>query len=188
MRRLLLVLPVLVLLTACSVGPNRLGVSAQQWQAMDDAQRAQMITGYQKIKWSSWKQRQTVFCGPDILVSLGKGTALMPPFTQSYAFQRVSFQMNPGRCRTVELNSVDTSNEVDLKACYNGLTLLLDPSRYDALKSTGSLRLDYNPLWKRGFTYAGVSSSGYVQLNKVNVTIKAIADLAPVEDVDNSRP
>ena len=33
---------------------------------------------------------------------------------------------------------------------------------------------DYNPIWKRGFTYSNVVSAGYVRLKGASVTIKAI--------------
>ena len=39
-------------------------------------------------------------------------------------------------------------HSVDLSICYDGLTLSLDPSRYNLIESKGILLLTYNPLWK----------------------------------------
>lgn len=175
-----------LLLVGC-VGPNQLGISSQQWQAMSKAQRHQMLKNYKKLKKTAKKNMQTAYNGPNLQVYLMQGRAMMPPFTQSYTYETVRFKITPGHCRNIRLNSIDTNNHVDMKACYNGLTLALDPSHYDIEKADGSLRFDYNPVWKRGFTYSSVSSTGYVHLQDVNVTIKAIPQKVLIENAETAR-
>lgn len=172
-------------MTGC-VGPTRLGISPEQWQALDNTQRHQLVESYQKVKQTSDTQLKTVYTGPDLLVYLSQGTAMMPPFTQSYTYETVKFTITPGHCRSVVLNSIDTEKHVNLGVCYNGLTLLLDPSHYNIEQAEGTLRLDYNPVWQRGFTYSDVSSKGYVRLKNVSVTVKAIPEKVPVEDAKST--
>lgn len=162
------------LLIGCAATPEKLGISEQQWQSMSETQRQQVLANYEKAQ--ETKHEKTIYEGPHIVVQLSGGTAAMPPFTQAYAYQPVQFSMKPGQCRTIHLESQLGEHATTMRSCYNGLTLALDPSRYDPVLSNGSLRFNYSPLWKRGFAYRGVSSNGYVHLTKVNVTIHAIND------------
>lgn len=162
-----------LLLTGCTPGPTQLGVSAQQWQSMSDQQRQQILQGYQQIQ--NQPRNDTVYAGPKIVVSLAEGTAMMPPFVQPHPYHPVQFALKPGECLHVPLESANSNQSVNLPACYNGLVLALDPSRYDPILGGGSLRFNYTPVWKRGFAYNGVSSQGYVRLSKVNVIIHAMA-------------
>lgn len=161
-----------ILLTGCTPGPTQLGLSQQQWQTMSDQQRQQILAGYDQIQHAP--SNKTVYAGPKIVVSLSQGTVMMPPFLQPQHYQPVQFEMKPGQCHSIALQSLNDSQQVNLPVCYNGLMLALDPSRYEPLLSSGSLRFSYTPLWKRGFAYNGVSSQGYVHLTKVNVVINAV--------------
>lgn len=161
-----------LLLSACTPGPHQLGISQQQWQTMSDTQRQQLIDGYRQVQQT--QHHATVYAGPNVVVSLSGGQVMMPPFTRAVSYRPVQFEMKPGECHQITLQAVDGNHQVGLPVCYNGLTLALDPSRYDPLLSEGSLRFNYIPIWKRGFAYNGVSSQGYVHLTKVNVIINAV--------------
>jgi hypothetical protein len=63
------------------------------------------------------------------------------------------------------------SGKVNLRACFKRNILFLDPSRFDLTKKEGSVRLYQSPLWRDGFTYKNIDSSGYVKLTDVNITI-----------------
>jgi len=166
------------------VGPQQLGFSQSQWQSMNKTRQQQLLGNYNQIKQA--KQSLTVYKGPDINVSVKEGTAMMPPFLRPQEYLAASFRIKPGQCRNIRLRDADSSNSVNLRACYNGLVLTMDPSHYDLMKSAGTMRFPYNPIWKRGFTYTDVSSSGYVRLNQATVNVKAIPDMAPVKDVSNN--
>ena len=186
MLRQIIIMLTVVLLSGCVAGPKQLGISSQQWQTMSADQQQKMLAGYQQIK-NAPKPAKTIYNGPDINVTIAGGTAMMPPFVQAYPFAKVSFNLQSGQCKSIRLSSINMNSAVNLQTCYNGLTLAVDPSRYDPTKSTGTLRITYNPIWKRGFTYSGIASSGYVRLNNAKITIKTISDVAPVEDANNSR-
>lgn len=175
----------ILLLAGCSVGPGDLGISPAKWQFMSETERLQSAQDYRQIHDTWSKMNTTLYNGPAIDVTLSQGGAMMPPFINAYPIRAVSFRMEPGICRSVIVVSVNGNHSVPLKICYNGLTLAMDPSAYNLKKATGTLRFDYTPIWKRGFTYPGVSSKGYVRLNHVNVTIRAATHLAPVEDVNH---
>lgn len=170
MRRLLLILPTLALLVSCA-GPTQLGFSQQQWQAMTPQQRQQLIDQYRQA--GSYKPA-TVYAGPDIEVALLNGKAAMPPFTQKYNFAATNFSINPGECEHVRLSSINSTNSTSMKACYDGLHLSLDPSKYDLDKKQGTAHFAYNPLWLSGFTYSNVTTSGYVDLENTSLAIKAL--------------
>lgn len=168
MYRTFLVL-ILFCLTSCGVRSIDLGFSPQQWQTITPVKRRELQESYYKIRSLTFK---TVYQGPNILVTLFGGTVLMPPFFQTYYFKLVKFKSAPGECQHVQLMSLDQTHFVELTVCYDGLTLSIDPSRYDLEKARGTLFLTYNPLWKNGFTYNGLSSAGYVRLKNVSITVK----------------
>ena len=162
-----------LLLTGCVSAPSRLGFSEKQWQAMSKTRRQEVMAGHDQIEKRAPLMKRK-FKGPGVLVYLAQGTAMMPPFLKAYPYETLKFKMKVGQCRSVRLSSIDTNHHTNLTVCYNGMTLLMDPSRYDPTKSSGTLRFDYNPIWKRGFTYSNVVSAGYVRLKGASVTIKAI--------------
>lgn len=172
LRPVIIILSTLLLM-GCVAGPEQLGFSKQQWQGMSEKERQQMRIAHQEIQ-KSLAAQKLIYNGPDIQVTIEGGMAMMPPFLQPYDFRATQFQIQPGRCQRVQLTSWEQIHSVDLSACYDGLTLSLDSSRYDPTKSKGTLLLTYDPLWKRGFTYRGLSSSGYVRLKNTNITVKII--------------
>lgn len=183
MWRLSFILITSLLLTGCMVGSQQLGLSRAQWQAMDKVQRQQLLAGYKQFKQS--KPHRMVYSGPNLSVVIAHGTVMMPPFIKPQPYVATKFRITSGQCRNVRLASVDASDAVNVRVCYNGLVLMLDPSHFDPAKRKGTLRFSYNPMWKRGFTYNGVSSSGYVRLHNAAVTIKATFNVAAVQDVSN---
>ena len=167
-----------LLLAGCASMPSQLGFSEKQWKTMSEVRRQEVIAGYDQIKQRPPSMNRK-YDGSNILVYLAQGTAMMPPFIKAYKYETVKFTLDVGQCRSIRLNSIDTDHHTNLQVCYNGLTLLMDPSRYDPTKSSGTLRFDYNPIWKRGFTYSNVVSAGYVRLKGASVTIKAIKNANP---------
>lgn len=160
-----------VLLSGCSTA-SRLGFSNAQWQGLTPTQRQQYTQGYHQVKEQKKEQPKT-YAGPPLSIYFERGTAKMPPTFHSYRFQTVNFHIKAGDCRTIPLRSIDTRDHVGMRVCYNGLTLSLDPSRYQLSKANGSLHFNYSPIWKQGFTYSGVNTTGFAQLRHANVTIKA---------------
>lgn len=171
------------ILVGCAVTPERLGISSIEWGKMTTVQKQNVL----KESHQSIHPAKTIYLGPDVEVTLSKGTARMPPFVKTYPYKAVHFQMRPGECRSVRLISTEEVNHVFLKACYNGFTLSLDPSRYELNKRAGTMHINYHPLWKGGITYKHLSSSGYVRLRNVNVRIKNLTQIATVEDANPAR-
>ncbi len=174
-----------VILSGCMSDSDYLGIAPNKWQEMNNDQQQQIWVNHDKIERVPFPFKIT-YDGPDIVVSLSGGKAMMPPFMQAYRYVKTEFTLTPGKCTYAKIDSKQNSNSVSLKVCYNGLVLLIDPSRYDLNKSRGTLRLTYNPVWKRGFTYRDMSTDGYVRLSNVNIYIKVIPKIAPVKNVDNS--
>lgn len=165
-----------VLLAGCA-SSTQLGLSKQEWRAMPQKQRKQVLADYQQIK--QQEPSDKVYAGPKLSIYMLNGEAMMPPFTQRYAFQTFEFRMSPGRCRWVTLKSIDTHHKVNMRVCYNGLELSIDPSRYDLASAKGSIFFDYNPIWKRGFTYSDINTQGYARLKDASITVKAIPNTSP---------
>lgn len=182
----ILLILVALLSTSCAITPEELGFSPKQWQMMNARRHKILQVDYYRIH--NALQLNTVYQGPRIQVTLFGGTAMMPPFFQAYYFKLLKFETSPGKCRNIQLTSWNPTCSVKLTVCYDGVTLSFDPSRYDLSKTKGTLLLTYNTLWKHGFTYNNLSSSGYIRLKNTNVTIKIISNKTSVEDVQTSSP
>lgn len=176
----------LLVLTGCAVGPEHMGLSKNEWKNLDPEKRAQLETNYADYK-SDHQVINKVYQGPALQVYLAEGSAQMPPKFQRFSFDTATFLIKPGECTKTLLESIDTNNKTYLETCYDGLTFLIDPSHFERNKRLGSVRFDYNPIWKRGFSYTGVSSSGYVRLKHTSITIKAYHNKAP-EVVEGTTP
>src|SRR3990167_10633828 len=138
MYRITLAFAATLVLVGCA-SQRQLGFSDQQWQQMSPKLQQRLLANYTQIK------RQTplpekVYAGPRLMVYLLKGKALMPPtFDQSYSFQVKQFELSPGECHVLPLLSIDTNHSTQLQVCYDGVTVQMDPSRYELDKSHGTI-------------------------------------------------
>lgn len=164
-----------LLLSACAVTPNTLGISRAEWQGYSTEKQQQLIDSYHKVK-ASVSSDSSVVAIPNINVVIKGGKAMMPPFAESYSFMPVKFDIRSGECKEVRLRNIDLDKDIELGACFSGKILYLDPSRYDVTKQNGSIRIYVTPLWKRGFTYNNINSSGYARLKNVSITVKAMGE------------
>jgi hypothetical protein len=161
------------LLSGCMSTSQRLGYADREWQGMTPAAQKAALANYKQISDQSMTPT-AVYAGPELGIWLLEGQAKMPPFDRLYTFQANYFRIKPGQCLTITLRSIDFNRSTQLATCYDGLRLSLDPSRTDLSYSRGSVFFDYNPVWKRGFTYAHIVSAGYVGLSQASISIKAI--------------
>ena len=115
-----------------------------------------------------------IYKGPNIRISLEHGTVMMPPCTMPTPYQPAAWNMKPGQCRWVWLHSQNDRQTVHLVVCYDGLVLRIDPSRNKLESKGGSLNITYTPLWQRGLTYTHLSSTGYVQLHGIDMTVQSL--------------
>ncbi len=164
---------VLTLLTAAcaTVSPSKLGISQSQWDQYSDTERQQILQGYQQA------QRQKVSSSAKsdsvLQVNIQEGKVTSPPFTDLYVYQPLSFSIQMGDChKRIPVSLTDSRKKAALEACYINDTLYLDPSVYEPAKAIGSLQFPYMPMWKRGFTYPDLSSSGRLKLTHANVTVQ----------------
>lgn len=167
-----------LLMTGCvTVQPSDLGISPQVWNQYTKEQRDEMASNYHEIELGRVENGLKGTLGGDknsiLNVQIHSGKAMMPPFTQLQYYQPLSFSIHQGECykRIPVYQSNDPKKQVILAACYRDDILYLDPSRYDKSKRYGSLEFTAMPLWRRGFTYPNVSSSGLVRFTHVNITI-----------------
>ena len=178
-KNLIILLITLLTLTACVVSPQHLGFSKAEWEGLGKDKQAELRRNYKQL--DAAKERSP---GEDenadkdnkntaaITVSISDGKVMMPPFTEAYAFDSVSFRMEEGRCQQVLLKQKDDGkHQVKMKVCFEKGVLLLDPSRYDAEKGDSSAQLYRSPLWHNGFSYSPINSSGYVRLQDVTIKI-----------------
>lgn len=176
-----------LLLDGCTIAPQWLGMSSQQWKVMNKVERQQLHITYRDIQRRQRSPSKIIYNGPNIQVTINRSTAIIPPFLKAYPFKSVKFKMYVGKCRYICLTSLEGTHSVAFRACYDGLTFKLDPNRYDTIKSNGAaLLLTYNPLWKRGFTYSSLSSTSCVCLNNVTITIHTISQSVPARHVNYS--
>jgi hypothetical protein len=164
------------LFTACSVVPPQtmMGFSDQEWESFNKEKKQRLLNNYHKVQEESSKnQESTTDNGENVLmVTLSSGEVMMPPFEQSSPYQKVSFELGEGSCRDQALLNPKGDKQILLKVCYKNKALHLDPSNYDPEKSEGTLTLYFSPLWKEGFIYHNINTTGYARLQKADLSIK----------------
>lgn len=150
--------------------PADIGISPEQWLGYDESQRQQAISEYQQAQAERIKR---IPPNSQLEVNIQNGTVFIPGVDGQRAYQPVSFVLKNGQCdhRITLIDAQDTHKKARLSACYKGDTIYLDPSK-DADNPYGSLKFQYLPNWKRGFTYPGVSSSGEAKLSGVNISVR----------------
>jgi hypothetical protein len=130
-----------------------------------------MVAGYYQVL----KNSKSYKGEPDntaVHVRMSDGKVNMPPYDAPSAYKPVEFEIDSGMCSNIKLVSVDGDADTTLKVCYYNKVLYIDPSRYDPAKGEASIRLHASPIWARGFTFKGVSSTGFAHLTNVNVTVR----------------
>lgn len=150
--------------------PADIGVSPEQWLNYDESQRQQAISEYQQSQADRIKR---IPPNSQLEITIQNGTVFIPGLDSQRAFQPVTFMLKNGQCNQ-RITLVDAQNphkKARLSTCYKGDTIYLDPSN-DADNPYGSLKFQYLPNWKRGFTYPGVSSTGEAKLSQVSVLVR----------------
>jgi hypothetical protein len=172
-------LVVLILLGGCTTSPSNLGISDAQWAGYSKAQRQEILHNYRKIDNTAGlpiPRAKSISAAADstINVAIHDGKIMMPPFTAATDYLPIVFTIHNGHCKRIVVHQANQAQSITLDTCYQNKILYLDPSRYDATKSKGSLLFNYTPFWEHGFTYQDVSSTGYAQLSHVDITIQSI--------------
>ena len=173
-KKTLVISFVLLLLSGCATNPQVLGMSPQAWQTLTKQEQDKLFDNYNKIKADQQLPTQAAVGYDQTMVELAVsgGTVMMPPFIKREPYQKQTMTIVKGTCNSTVLYSLQGSDWVEFKACYYDHTLYLDPSRYNLKKLPGSAQLVYSPIWKRGFTYQKVSTSGYARLKDANIHVK----------------
>ncbi len=172
MLRFILSIFVMLSLVGCVVSPDTLGVSSAKWGQYSEAQQQELIANYEQIQGSTLGA--PVDDNNYVYVNITGGTVMMSPFIIGYAYNPLEFMVTSGECKTVPLNSTLGVGFVDLTACFKNDILYMDPSRYELNKRFGSIQFHALPLWKQGFSYKNISSSGYARLQNVTVSVKQV--------------
>jgi hypothetical protein len=167
-------LGLLFCLAGCAVKPEDLGISQQKWAKYSESQQQKILDNYKTIVEAKDKEQHSQVTDNWLRVTIQDGLVKMPPFTKRYNYVSVTFRIQDGTCQQVLLHTYNKKHSVNLDCCYKNNVFLLDPSRYEANKADGSIRLYYSPLWQNGFVYKNVSSDGYLYLH--NVTVKVQTD------------
>lgn len=168
------ILPVAFMLAGCMVGPNQLGLTKTEWQALSSQQQQTYRKNYQQIQqWRSAQPKTAAKKTTTLQVHMADGTAMMPPFATPLAYSPVDFTISSDQCRTVPIHALNQSNQGVLGVCYKKNVLALDPSHYETDKWQGTLFIHANPLWQQGFQYQHLNSTGYARLKDVTVSVKA---------------
>jgi hypothetical protein len=180
----IIILLVALTLTAC-VTPARLGISEEQWSNYSPEEQEKIKEGYREAKKVRAPESEAV--APDgsvVKLRISGGNVSMPPFTDTCQYTPVDLQVTNGGCAKVKIKELNGDKTVTMQVCYRNKTVYIDPSRFDPNKALGSIQLHYSPIWNRGFTYQGVSSTGYVHLTNANVVIRRYDNNEPT-DSDN---
>lgn len=170
---------VLLALVGCATSPERLGLTRAQWASFTPAQRGRAMIRYRELQVTNFggrlaKDRQDEHSPDRVNVRLQGGTVLMPADFKPYTYQTLNFDLRAGRCQSLPVKAKKGPRKTMLRACYGKHILYLDPSRYDWSKRRGSVHFYYTPLWRRGQTYPGINTSGYVRFSQANLRIRSL--------------
>lgn len=177
MSRLMLILLATLLLSACATTtafyPTELGITTDQWNQYSDQQRQQAVEDYRQ---SQLEREKIIPPGSKLSVNIQGGSIYNSGNTQSL-YQPVSFTINRGNCnqKITFFDAQDPRKKSKMYACYRGDTLYLDPASFDPENPFGSVKFQYLPNWKRGFTYPGINTTGSTKLTAANVTIQELS-------------
>ncbi len=177
-RFLLLLLPITLLAGCASVSPNTLGIPQDQWEQYSDQQRKSITNDYHKTQKAKKSAKHSHSTGAVLAVDISKGRVLMPPYSNLQPYQPISFNIQDGECNK-KINVVAPNNpkqKTVLSVCYKDDVLYLDPSPYEESKALGSLQFHVMPIWRRGFTYPSVISTGFVKLTNVDISVHQLRD------------
>jgi hypothetical protein len=177
MKKIVLLVLALVLTGCASVSSYDLGISQEQWAQYTDNKHEQILKNYQFVqeRRSSVQGNQTIDRTTRLEVEISGGKVMLPPYTILQTYEPIKFTIYSGDCtKVVPVYNADNLQASELGVCFKDHVLYLDPSRYDLTKLFGSIQLAYLPLWKRGFTYPDVASSGYLRLTDANITVNLI--------------
>jgi hypothetical protein len=176
MVRVIFFLLTFSLLSGC-VSPMSLGISEAEWRNYSPEEQQKIKSGYYEILKTRFSPREKgVADGTYLHVAVSGGKVYMPPFASMYDYVPIEFEIASGDCKTLQIKGQNGDQKVPMKVCYQNQTLYLDPSSYDMTKRIGSIQLHYSPIWDRGFIYHKVSSSGYVHLTRVDVSVQRFSD------------
>lgn len=176
-KRLLLIVLAQLLLVGCATNiPKNLGISDLEWSSYSKEKQQSLLAHYEKVvkEHKNTKQPEPKAGNKVLIVGITNGQVMFPPsFINWQNYKPVRFAVYAGQCRNVKLeHKSDAKTKTELRACYYGNVLYLDPSRYNFIKRHGTASIHSSPLWLEGFAYKGVNSHGYVRLSNVTVTIK----------------
>lgn len=180
MLRKVAIVTLILGLAGCSTHPaHTLGMSKEEWKSIDREEKKLRLANARATNELHYtKQSEQVYFNLDadtpLRVTIEGGTAMMPPFTEKMRYEPVSFVLREGGCDEVELKEADGHSKVPLRACLIDDTFLLDPSAFDQDKKLGSIRIHASPVWKTGFSYYPITTTGLVRLERARVRLELI--------------
>ncbi|MCL5261082.1 MAG: hypothetical protein M1561_05340 [Gammaproteobacteria bacterium] len=164
-------------LFGCSTTPSELGIAAGEWHSYSQEKQQAILDNYRKINAENiaaakHEKKSDKLAPTYLVVQVSDGKALMEPFINWQIFKPAAFNVNQDECTEVKLFSTENEKSINLRSCYKGNTLFIDPSRYDMAKKLGSVTINYSPLWQQGFVYSGINTYGYARLQNATFAIK----------------
>ncbi len=156
----------ILMLSGCAT--SKLDLADLNWQQIQKSHRIQKAKAIEEQKAPITKKT------PRAEITFEHGQAKIPLFKVRSRFKPAKMIVYQGHCQTVALKQVDGYLHVDVEACYRGNEILVDGVKYDYAKRYGTIRLAELPMWESGFTYKGISTTGYAKLSGTDISIKKL--------------
>ena len=176
--KLLITIITVVFLSGCAgvSTPTKLGITKSEWVSYGKDKQKLLLSNYDKFTKERGKlikkAKKNLNSSYFLEVDIHGGKVMMPPFNNLQDYVPVSFVILKEQCRNIILQQpTNKKMHTELDVCFYGNTLYLDPSHHDLAKKIGSISINSSPLWLSGFSYKGITSSGYVRLNDVAIEI-----------------
>jgi len=179
-KKIFLLFIVHIFLLGCANNPVLLGISELEWTSYSPEKQKSLLASYNqaaKERKNIIKEQGNQKLGNEFLeVTVFDGKVMFPPsFINWQNYKPVKFTIFEGQCSDIAIeHQSDNDSKTKLGVCFYDNVLYLDPIYYDLTKKNGTTTIHFSPLWLTGFTYKGISSSGYVRMNNVTIEIKQI--------------
>lgn len=179
MTRMGITVTILVsLLIGCSAR-QQLGISELEWASYSKERKNFLVQSHKAITGERllMKQKYVQQCESDdygIIVEISGGKVIFPPdFIIWRNYRPLNFVVAVNQCRELSMISETDSNiTTKIGVCFLGEVLYLDSSNYEDSKKFGSVAIHRSPLWKTGFEYGAIDSTGHVRFNGATVGIR----------------
>jgi|GEM_PF-1179934 len=202
----------LLILFTLGCTPMMYGVSSETWESLNEAQRLETINGYNQRQVALQQARAEAARSRAAALELQRqreseenrlrqvrvdavyrgeghyGDLLRITITggdlnfsgKQRPYDSLSFKIAEGEIKSLQVTGEKRRRATLVVSYLDGTLIIDDPST--KARSSGGIRLGYDPSWGKGKTYAGLLSDGPLRLRGAEIAIQIASEHPPVSE------